>query len=413
MRESPLDGGHRGKVADPNTKSNANSAAANSANTASGGAVVPSSNFEYDDNEWDIGIGNLIIDLDADIEKTNDKGGGSSAAPPHHTANNNTINNNNNFSMASTPATGQPAKSAKLTTAASPVEHSATVDKGLKMKIKRTKPGTKEAKHEIVKPPVDGTGVQSGGTPGSGGGGTATQNGDDKSNNSGSKHPPSAGVSKRGSSGGHRRDKAREKHTEKQTPALTKSAEVNGVLPATPAPVPVVVPASVPAGAVSQVTVSVSAGPQPTGPTGPSGATVVAPISAQQPAVLVAAVVSSAGPNVGPSVSVTTNVQNSVPSVPNPPVPTPSVLQQPPTAASDLPPANVAGSSPSPAPSMAPSATKQETCKNANCEDNVGATSAGTTSPPPAKKLKPTPTPSVAPTVISNGADNKVRYYHF
>lgn len=33
------------------------------------------SNFEYDDNEWDIGIGDLIIDLDADIEKTNEGAG--------------------------------------------------------------------------------------------------------------------------------------------------------------------------------------------------------------------------------------------------------------------------------------------------------------------------------------------------
>lgn len=45
-----------------------------------------------------------------------------------------------------------PAGSGK-TAAKMAIEHSATVDKGLKMKIKRTKPGTKtsEAKHEIVK----------------------------------------------------------------------------------------------------------------------------------------------------------------------------------------------------------------------------------------------------------------------
>ncbi|XP_053697920.1 zinc finger protein 609 isoform X2 [Sabethes cyaneus] len=35
------------------------------------------SNFEYDDNEWDVGIGDLIIDLDADIEK-------SSVSNQHH-----------------------------------------------------------------------------------------------------------------------------------------------------------------------------------------------------------------------------------------------------------------------------------------------------------------------------------------
>ncbi|XP_064475234.1 zinc finger protein 608-like [Ornithodoros turicata] len=65
--------------------------------------------FDPDDyNEWELGIGDLIIDLDADIEKSN--------RPP----------------MASPPT---------------PVEHQATVDKGLKMKIKRKN----MAKHEIVK----------------------------------------------------------------------------------------------------------------------------------------------------------------------------------------------------------------------------------------------------------------------
>ena len=64
MRDSPLDGGHRAKVADPRT-----TAAAAKAESAA-------TNFEYDDNEWDIGIGDLIIDLDADIEKTNEKSGG-------------------------------------------------------------------------------------------------------------------------------------------------------------------------------------------------------------------------------------------------------------------------------------------------------------------------------------------------
>ncbi|KAF6217264.1 hypothetical protein GE061_001618 [Apolygus lucorum] len=68
----------------------------------------------------------------------------------------------------------------------SPVEHQATVDKGLKMKIKRTKPGTK---HEIV-----------------------------KSGENGDKHSNSA---KRGSSG-HKRDK---KHGEKPS-----QKDVNGVV---------------------------------------------------------------------------------------------------------------------------------------------------------------------------------------
>ncbi|XP_073993891.1 uncharacterized protein isoform X2 [Rhodnius prolixus] len=98
--------------------------------TSSGQATQPAqtttaANFvEYDDNEWDVGIGDLIIDLDADIEKTGvgdgSGAGGGMAAP-------------------------KPAQ-AKMHSPA--VEHQATVDKGLKMKIKRTKPGTK---HEIVK----------------------------------------------------------------------------------------------------------------------------------------------------------------------------------------------------------------------------------------------------------------------
>ncbi|KAK6617179.1 hypothetical protein RUM44_005510 [Polyplax serrata] len=174
MRDSAVDGGHRAKVADPRT--------------------AAATNFEYDDNEWDIGIGDLIIDLDADIEKTNEKAGG--------------------------PAGGQMAQAAGKTKMA--VEHSATVqDKGLKMKIKRTKPGTKtsEAKHEIVKP-----GEQNG-----------AESGSEKAKNN-----QSAAVTKR-LSGGHRKDKAREKHSGEKTPtqktpsvaALSEtsmnSAGVNGV----------------------------------------------------------------------------------------------------------------------------------------------------------------------------------------
>ncbi|KAL3181400.1 hypothetical protein MRX96_036953 [Rhipicephalus microplus] len=77
------------------------------------GAAVPSGGGGFDDdyNEWELGIGDLIIDLDADIEKSNDP-------------------------MASSSAAASP-----------PVEHQATVDKGLKMKIKRKN----LAKHEIVK----------------------------------------------------------------------------------------------------------------------------------------------------------------------------------------------------------------------------------------------------------------------
>lgn len=144
----------------------------------------PANNFEYDEQEWDIGIGDLIIDLDADIEKS----GGSAMA---------------------SAASGAASKAAKLA-----VEHSATVDKGLKMKIKRTKPGTKtsEAKHEIVKSNEQQNGGEVVDSKGGGGGG--------------GKHAPSGGSSpasssKRGSSG-HRRDKVKEKPA-KPTPNSNSS----------------------------------------------------------------------------------------------------------------------------------------------------------------------------------------------
>ncbi|XP_063831007.1 zinc finger protein 608-like [Ostrinia nubilalis] len=138
-------------------------------------------NFEYDDNEWDIGIGDLIIDLDADIEKTDEAGGMAARAEPD----------------------------AQRT--------------ALKMKIKRTKPGTKssEAKHEIVK--------------------SNEMNGEPKPAPPAPNAPPAA--AKRGS-GGHRRDKARDKHHHPHPPH-----DVNGVArvppppnapgpPAAPAPAP-------------------------------------------------------------------------------------------------------------------------------------------------------------------------------
>lgn len=153
MRDGALDGGHRGKVADFRTAA---------------------ANFD-DDNEWDVGIGDLIIDLDADIEKTKEKAG----------------------EAGGTAQMAQPTGRAKLA-----VEHSATVhDKGLKMKIKRTKPGTKtsEAKHEIVK--------------------SGEQNGDEKK------------LLMKRTSGGHRKEKTQEKARDKP--------EVNGVAtgPVVPRPV--------------------------------------------------------------------------------------------------------------------------------------------------------------------------------
>lgn len=41
-----------------------------STTTPTASDINKDSNFEYDDNEWDVGIGDLIIDLDADIEKS-------------------------------------------------------------------------------------------------------------------------------------------------------------------------------------------------------------------------------------------------------------------------------------------------------------------------------------------------------
>lgn len=251
MRDSSLDGGHRPRVADSRTT-----------------AKAESSNFEYDDNEWDIGIGDLIIDLDADIEKTNE---GAAAAG----------------SMASTGG-GGPGASGKSAAKQLAVEHSATVDKGLKMKIKRTKPGTKtsEAKHEIVKSneQAQQAALQQNGTadlpinpspaiPPTNTASTGASNATPPSLNDmpitptptkGGKHPsainsqgtvqssttsssnsttPGGGNSKRGSSS-HRRDKTRDKPEKpnpkpastavqltQPTPASTTvPAEVNGVL---------------------------------------------------------------------------------------------------------------------------------------------------------------------------------------
>ncbi|XP_034936511.1 zinc finger protein 608 isoform X2 [Chelonus insularis] len=288
-------------------------------------------NFEYDDNEWDIGIGDLIIDLDADIEKTRDEklssGNGMASTPAsaatattnqNHQSQQNATQHNatvQNSSSSAITATGNSqssssSSSSSLSSSSSPscgvnstsggqsnsvnssnassnsntsgnansgngpsgkqqsgtvnavhinagnpgkmaVEHSATVDKGLKMKIKRTKPGTKtsEAKHEIVKSnEINGTtssqetnsnssssnsSTSSSGSSTSSSSSTSSQNsvGDVTTNNSSSSNkskphspasaasgPPASSTvgSKRGSSG-HRRDKARDKHEKPQS----------------------------------------------------------------------------------------------------------------------------------------------------------------------------------------------------
>ncbi|XP_049818214.1 zinc finger protein 609-like isoform X5 [Aethina tumida] len=96
-------------------------------------------------------------------------------------------------------------------------KHSATADKGLKMKIKRTKPGTKtsEAKHEIVKSnEQNGSADQAEGGKGAGasGGGKHGAHGAAPQSASAAQNASNGGNGKRGSSG-HRRDKAKEKHS--------------------------------------------------------------------------------------------------------------------------------------------------------------------------------------------------------
>ncbi|XP_048523291.1 uncharacterized protein LOC109536438 [Dendroctonus ponderosae] len=139
----PQDGqGHRARVAD----SCKGATAARGPHQPSAGQpqqhqpnqpAATAANFEYDDNEWDIvsaGIGDLIIDLDADIEKTNEQ-----QQPVHGTGAN----------MAANTGSG-PQASKTAATAKMHIEHSATADKGLKMKIKRTKPGTKTSEVTIL-----------------------------------------------------------------------------------------------------------------------------------------------------------------------------------------------------------------------------------------------------------------------
>uniref|UniRef100_A0A182QD58 C2H2-type domain-containing protein n=1 Tax=Anopheles farauti TaxID=69004 RepID=A0A182QD58_9DIPT len=69
-------------------------------------------------------------------------------------SNSNTSSSGSNNTMSSTTSSSGSKSATKLS-----VDHQATLDKGLKMKIKRTKPGTKtsEAKHEIVKSDQNGT----------------------------------------------------------------------------------------------------------------------------------------------------------------------------------------------------------------------------------------------------------------
>lgn len=198
-------------------------------------------NFEYDDNEWDIGIGDLIIDLDLDIEKTDE---GTAAG-----------------TMAC--AAGGPAKAA----AAKLADHSATLDKGLKMKIKRTKPGTKtsEAKHEIVK--------------------SNELNG---AADAPAEEPVPGAPPARRASAAHRRDKAREKHPATELNGASAPApEPPGA--SVPSPAPVVPPEAPRARPVAPPAVPATA-PAPTVPVAVVAAVAAASASASASATAAVAV---------------------------------------------------------------------------------------------------------------------------
>ncbi|XP_058455502.1 mucin-2 isoform X2 [Malaya genurostris] len=64
---------HQSALSTPNQTSGAQVSTPSNISSSSISATSDTnkdSNFEYDDNEWDVGIGDLIIDLDADIEKS-------------------------------------------------------------------------------------------------------------------------------------------------------------------------------------------------------------------------------------------------------------------------------------------------------------------------------------------------------
>lgn len=166
------------------------------------GGHTSKDNFDDDYNEWDISIGDLIIDLDADIERQSEGDTKNSSGSSDKTENNEIVtpsqNNqtigsgmssnlkSNRFSggtvarpinnsvvagnlstspksLNSTPnnshahhgpvqRTAFPTTNSTSPSVNSKIEHLATVDKGLKMKIKRKSIGgrSSETKHEIV-----------------------------------------------------------------------------------------------------------------------------------------------------------------------------------------------------------------------------------------------------------------------
>lgn len=317
MKDNSLDG-HRGKVALSDTTRNATTTISSSNNpssvvvkcdlksppappasttsTANDGSAA--TNFDDDYNEWELGIGDLIIDLDADIEKTNERNGiqhhnthhsqqnGTTVPSPSSVVNDSptsatTFNflgsqtpcNNSNLAAAmSNSKTPRLSGNSGVSTGANPstgtgvttggnsnsasvqgsgaFEHQATVDKGLKMKIKRKTVGSKysEAKHEIVQSDTKSSGASShqhSENPNSN-----NNNNNSISNNSNncasnsssnspancSEAPKSKHSSSKGRNSSHRDKKEKNRDKDKNSSARstntssTSSTEMNGVL---------------------------------------------------------------------------------------------------------------------------------------------------------------------------------------
>lgn len=314
MKDNSLDG-HRGKVALSDTTrnaantcitSNSNSSNSNSSvvvkcdlkspqpavsTTSNANDGSAATNFDDDYNEWELGIGDLIIDLDADIEKTNERNGisgqqhhsthhgqqnGTTAPSPSSVVNDSptsatTFNflgsqnpcNNSNLAAAmsnsksprlsgnsgvsagntSSSGTGATTNSSNNNGASvqgsGTFEHQATVDKGLKMKIKRKTVGSKysEAKHEIVQSDTKTSGATS--HPLTETSNTTTNSNNCASNSSSnspascSEAPKSKHSSSKGRNSSHREKKEKSREKEKNSSVrtnTTSSCEVNGVL---------------------------------------------------------------------------------------------------------------------------------------------------------------------------------------
>ncbi|XP_015908008.2 zinc finger protein 608 [Parasteatoda tepidariorum] len=298
MKDNSLDG-HRGKVALSET-TRLSSAANNNpvgssikcelktTSSANDGSAV--TNFD-DDNEWELGIGDLIIDLDADIEKTNERNGTGIAPHHHHHHHNGTVQSpgNNTTSIIETPnstsgsattfnflgsqlqppsnlASGMSnSKSPRSvgsgaggstgtgvtasgnnggtgTQGSGTFEHQATVDKGLKMKIKRKTVGSKysEAKHEIVQSDIKSAPASShqlsDSANSTNSGNTSTNASASNSPANSTETPKSKHSSSKGRTGSHRekKEKNRDKNNanvrSSASTSVPAAAEVNGVL---------------------------------------------------------------------------------------------------------------------------------------------------------------------------------------